>query len=247
MRAPLLALLCAACAAPDHLSRVPVGTYLLVVGDAPVLDVHSPYTGLLVERFEVRGVPTVVTVTREGRKAIVAREGGITVQPLFDDRGPYFHDLDATPAAIATLDRRTRVAAAVPGALLVVHLRSGEVLARHATGITAPTGVEVDASGEGVLVRGEGAACHIDLSTGAREVVDEEPAPQPFADLFPGGIGFVRLHPAGEYAFVALPDEDAIAVVDIPRNVVTGTFATGPGPKWIAITFARDRQPIGGW
>jgi hypothetical protein len=247
MRALLLALACAACAAPNHLSRVPVGTYLLVVGDEPVLDVHSPFTGMLVERFEVRGIPTAVTVTREGRKAIVARAGGITVQPLFDDRGPDFHELGATPAAIATLDRRTRVAAAVPGELLVVHLRSGEILARHATEVTAPTAVEVDASGEGVLVRGEGVACHIDLGTGERQAVTEGPAPRPFADLLPEDIGFVRRHPAGRYAFVALPSEDAIAVVDVPGAVVTGRFPTGPGPKWIAITFARDRQPIGGW
>ena len=56
----------------------------------------------------------------------------------------------------------------------------------------------------------------------------------------------MRRHPAGRYAFVALPGEDAVAVVDVPAGVVTGRFATGPNPKWIAITFARDRQPIGG-
>ena len=246
MRALLLALSCSACAAPDHLSRVPVGTYLLVVGDDPVLDVHSPFTGMLVERYEVRGAPTVVTITRDGRKAIVAREGGLTVQPLFDDRGPSFLELGCTPAAIATLDRRTRVVAAVPDELLVVHLGSGEVLARHGTQLPAPTGLEVDPTGAHVVVRGVSGACRIDLATGSREAVEARLEPPSYADVLPQDAGFVRVHPGGVYAFAALPDEDAIAVLDLERGELTGTFPTGPRPRWIAITFSRDRRPLGG-
>ena len=245
MRLLLLWLACAACAAPARLSRVPVGTYLLVVGDEPVLDVFSPHTGVHVERFEVRGAPSALTVTRDGRKAIVARKGGLTVQPLFDDRSPGFHDLDVTPLAIATLDRRTRLAAAAPGELLVVDLRSGEVLARHATGVPAPAHLAVDAEAEAVVVvDAAGVGCEVVLATGARAPVRGfSPPTLPPPDLLPGA-GFLRRHPAGEVAFVTLPDEDRVAALTLREGVVTGSFATGPGPRAIAITWSRT--PLGG-
>lgn len=319
MRAILAALLCAACAAPERLSRVPAGTYLLVVGDEPVLDAHSPFSGELSERFDVRGRPTAVTVTRLGEKAVVAREGGLTVRPLFEDRRPRFHELGATPADVATLNRRTRAAVVVPGALWDVDLRSGEVLARYATGIEAPVAVVVGPEDERVLVVGPGACVRADLGSGATARYDLEVearaaarrpgtdevwivgrgtparlrfgagAPEPLEErsgaeargvsfdargevlattrvdpeggselrvesgststsvALPAGAGSVRVAPTGDYAYVAYPEEDHVAVVDLERGEVTGTFRTAPGPHGIAMTFSRDRRPIGGW
>lgn len=245
MRLLLLWLACAACAAPARLSRVPVGTYLLVIGDEPALDVFSPHSGTHVERFPVRGAPTALTVTRDGRKAVVAREGGLTVQPLFDDRSPSFHDLGVTPLAIATLDRRTRLATATPGELLVVDLRSGQVLARHGTGVAEPAHVAVDPQGEAVVVvDGTGVGCEVTLATGARVPVSGRTSPtQPPAGLLPGA-GFLRRHPTLDLGFVTLPGEDRIAALTLPEGEVTGSFATGRGPRAIALTWSR--RPLGG-
>ena len=57
----------------------------------------------------------------------------------------------------------------------------------------------------------------------------------------PAPPGYVRVTPDGLFAFVALPKDESIAVIDVQSASLGGTFATVAHPSSVALTVSRGR------
>lgn len=143
--AAVLALaLSAACAGPGRLARVPVGSVLLVAsaGDGTLAS-HNPQTGSRTRSWVVAEAPTALTVTRDGRRAVVAGRD-VTELVVFDLTEEVRHariDLPGRPRDVAMLDRRSEALVVIDDAVLRVGLYTGSPPEVVLGGLAQPTGI----------------------------------------------------------------------------------------------------------
>lgn len=124
----LLLGLSTACAGPGRLARVPVGSVLLVASAGEGwLAAHNPQTGSRTRAWPVAEAPTALTVTRDGRRAVVAGRGvtELVVLDLVEEVRHARVDLPERPRDVVMLDRRSEALVALDDQVVRVGLHTG--------------------------------------------------------------------------------------------------------------------------
>ena len=199
------------CMATGSLARVSPGSLLLVASassspDSGQLSWHRPGTGRIDGSCVAAPVPTALTVTRDGERAVVSGPGidELEVINLFTELRHARIELPASPVAAAMLDRRTSALVTAGRQVLRVQLYTGSEPEIVLGGLRSPSGLAWSPDLERAhVVAGSSELISFDLEG---EILGRTP--------LPAGARHILRHPASGQLWIPCPDAGEVAVVD---------------------------------
>lgn len=225
MRIVYSALFLAACAGPQKLVRVPIGSVLLVIdGGGATLESLNPQTGFYDRYYPVAEGPSAVTVSPDGRRAVVASFGSsqLTVVSVLDRRVERQFELPGRPRGVVFLNRQRAAVPIEGGELLVVRLLAQNVARSFDVGVEQPRGISLSRDRKRAYVPDAASdqLVAVDLETGT--VLGRVP-------LGRGPTDVLR-RPYSEELWVTCRDEGSVIVVAGESLEVAARIEVGGAP-----------------
>jgi YVTN family beta-propeller protein len=199
------------------------------------VSVINTSTNMVIKTIDVSPYPKGIVVSPDGKHVYVGCQTAISVIDVLTNTVTTISSLDSVEGITMSPDG-TELYAIAGKLLLIIDTNSNTIVA--GIGLKGGSGICVTPDGKQIYVSGgafEGFISVIDIST--RTIIKN-------INVGRSPLGLVAT-PDGRYVYVAVQDDNLIAVIDAKTNTVTTTvLTTMPGPKWISTNGSGDKVYI---